>query len=142
MRFRCCHSAIRFDDLGWRHCSHLPQFGVLLSRSSVGFFQIQQIWILTGLQALNFAVWFCHALNPFLPLWLQFVLMVQVGLLGGFMYVNVFYLLVRETKVPEADKELGINLTAIFINFGIVLSAITEIILDKTILADAVERTK
>lgn len=112
------------------------QVGVFFARSSVSLVQIRRIEILTALQAAQFVLWFIHAAHPFLPLWLQLVDMVFVGLLGGLMYVNTFYLLVKEKRLRKADQELGINLVAISINIGIVVSSVLEIILFTTMLQD------
>jgi hypothetical protein len=60
-------------------------------------------------------------------------MMVYVGLLGGAMYVNVFALLVDDPGIPKADKEFGINLVAIFVNLGIVVASMFELLLDKVI---------
>ena len=61
--------------------------------------------------------------------------MIFVGLLGGAMYVNVFYLLVKDRRLArEEEQELAINLTAIGINVGIVLSSVLEIVLLNTVL--------
>jgi hypothetical protein len=43
--------------------------------------------------------------------WLQFPLMVYVGLLGGASYVNIFYLLLHDPKITQRDKELAVNIT-------------------------------
>jgi battenin len=114
------------------------QLGVLMSRSSISFIQIKRIEWLTVLQGINFGLWMLHSAYDFLPLWLQFILMVYVGLLGGAMYVNVFFLLVEE-DYEASDKELGINITALFINLGIVFAAIFNIVMDKTFFADEVK---
>lgn len=45
-------------------------------------------WVLTALQAANFVLWLLQAKYLFMPIGVQFVLMVQVGLLGGASYVN------------------------------------------------------
>ena len=45
-------------------------------------------------------------------------LMIYVGLLGGASYVNIFYLLLHDSKYPEKDRELCINIAALFITFG------------------------
>ena len=70
---------------------------------------------------------------PFMNVYVQFLAMVYVGLLGGAMYVNVFYLLVQKdaNPIPEEDRELCINLVATFMTVGIVTSSIFEIIFDK-----------
>lgn len=112
------------------------QVGVFFARSSVSLLQIRRIEILTTLQALQFVLWFIHATHPFLPLWLQLCDMIIVGLLGGLMYVNTFYLLVKEKRLRKADQELGINLVAISINVGIVVSSVLEIVLFTTMLKD------
>jgi hypothetical protein len=64
--------------------------------------------------------------------------MVFVGLLGGGMYVNVFYLLVSDDKLADSDRELAINLTSIFINLGIVSAAVFELVADNTFLSHLV----
>jgi len=115
----------------------LYQFGVLIARSSIPFFIIRRISVLTTLQGLNFVLWGFHAFFLFLPLWLQFVSMVYCGLLGGFMYVSVFYLLLSDSdSLSASDRELGINLTSIAVNFGIVTSSVFELILFNTALKD------
>jgi hypothetical protein len=45
--------------------------------------KIKWIEILTILQAINFALWMAQAYLHFMNIWVQFVLMVYVGLLGG-----------------------------------------------------------
>jgi battenin len=137
------------------------QFGVLISRSSISFLRIERIWTLTLLQAINFAFWMIHALHAFIPLWLQvrfcfnqvfinfqrsfelclrtpfphqFLWMVFVGLIGGAMYVNSFYNLMVDPNIPDQSREMCINVVSLWVNFGIVTSAVFEIIADKTFL--------
>lgn len=44
--------------------------------------------------------------------------MIYVGLLGGASYVNIFYLLLNDDKYPTNDRELCINIAALFITVG------------------------
>ena len=60
-------------------------------------------------------------------------MMVYVGLLGGAMYVNAFALVVDDPAIPAVDKELAINFVAIFVNVGITVASLFEILLDKVI---------
>lgn len=53
-----------------------------------------------------------------IPVYLLPVLMVYVGLLGGASYVNIFYMLLHDDKYPARDRELCINITAMFITLG------------------------
>lgn len=62
--------------------------------------------------------------------------MVFVGLLGGASYVNTFYLLLRDPKIPVADRELSVNLAAFAITLGITLASVFIIFMDQTFLKD------
>ena len=53
-----------------------------------------------------------------IPVYLLPALMVYVGLLGGASYVNIFYMLLHDDKYPARDRELCINITAMFITLG------------------------
>ncbi len=67
-----------------------------------------------------------------MPLWLQFVAMVFVGLLGGAMYVNVFAHVMKDSRIPSKDMEFSINIVCIFINIGIVCASVFDIIMTHT----------
>lgn len=69
--------------------------------------------------------------------WVQFPLMVVVGLFGGCMYVNTFANLTVDPRIPERDRELCINIVAMWITAGIVAASLTDILLDFTVLATA-----
>ena len=70
--------------------------------------------------------------DSFMPVWLQFVSMFFVGLLGGGMYVNVFAELVEDTRIPVVDREFCINIVCFFVNFGIVAASLFDILMDAT----------
>ena len=110
------------------------QIGVLISRSSITVIQIRRIWVISALQAANFVLWFLQAWVGVMPLWLQFIAMVWVGIMGGAMYVNVFYLLMKETKVADADRELAINCVSTVYYVGIIASSLTSLLFLNTIL--------
>lgn len=54
-----------------------------------------------------------------------------VGIMGGAMYVNVFYLAVQDKRVPDRDRTLGVNLIALWITAGIISASMTTLALDK-----------
>lgn len=116
-----------FENNMYEILSFFYQVGVLLSRSSVGIFRVKKIEILTFLQAVNFAAWFIHVCQPFMPMWLQCLWIVYVGLLGGAMYVNTFYDLMSDKEIPDVYREKCLNITSIFVMFGIVASSGFEI---------------
>ena len=111
------------------------QSGVLLSRSSLRCLRIKRISYLTFLQLINFIGWFLQAKYHFLSVSLQVVWMIWVGCMGGAMYVNVFANLVDDTEIAEKDRELSINLVAMAMNGGIVMSALFQLLAENTFLS-------
>jgi len=114
------------------------QLGVLISRSSLNFFKVKKVEIITILQGINMVYWVLQAKYLMLKgpgeIWILFGLMVYVGLLGGGSYVNIFYLVLNDPKIAPIDRELCVNITAIFVNVGITLSSVFILIMDNTFL--------
>jgi len=114
------------------------QLGVLISRSSLQFFKIKKVEVITILQGINMIYWVVQAKYLMLQgsgeIWVLFVLMVYVGLLGGASYVNIFYLVLNDPLIDPLDRELCVNITAIFINVGITLSSAFILVMDNTFL--------
>jgi len=111
------------------------QFGVLLSRSSLQFFKIKRIEILTVLQGINMVFWILQANYRFIhSVWPLFILMIYCGLLGGASYVNAFYLILHDKKIPNEDRELCINYAALLVTVGITSASCFILIMDHTFL--------
>lgn len=108
------------------------QVGVFISRSSLSLFVIERVWILTIIQTANFILWLWHVNSFFMDIWVQFAMMVFVGLLGGASYVNIFYSLIRLDKnpIPKEDREFCINLTGNAMTVGVILASVFELIYD------------
>jgi len=115
------------------------QLGVLISRSSLSLVKIKKVGVLTTLQGINMLFWILQAKYKFIVgpigVWILFLLMVYVGLLGGASYVNVFYLILHDPKIPDEDKELCVNITAFLVTMGITLSSVFIIFMDYTFLS-------
>jgi battenin len=122
-------------DHGYTVLQFCYQSGVLLSRSSLSFFRIKNIKIITITQGINFIGWYLNAQYHYLPTGFQIVWMIWVGCMGGCMYVNVFANLVDDQTIKNSDRELSINLVAFSMNIGIVCSAIFQLIADNTFLS-------
>ena len=58
--------------------------------------------------------------------------MVFVGLMGGASYVNVIYQLKNSPKLQKSEKELAMNINNLLGDLGILLAAITALILTMT----------
>ncbi len=112
------------------------QIGVFISRSSLSVVRIRAVWILTALQFVNFILWQIQAEWKLVPFLLQIPAMVFVGLLGGAMYVNVLFNILSDKKIPDDLRELGINITTMFVTLGITASSVYDLAIDKTFLAN------
>jgi len=110
------------------------QTGVWISRSSIQLIQIRRFEIITVVQGFNFLFWFLHVMFGFMAVYAQFAAMLWVGLFAGAMYVNVFFVLLRDDKY-EVDRELNLNIVSIFINIGVMMSSFFTLIADNTFLA-------
>eukprot|EP00762_Andalucia_godoyi_P003291 ANDGO_06646.mRNA.1 Battenin len=109
------------------------QFGVLISRSSLKFFKIRRVDVISFLQFLNFVLWMFQAGYKFMDVWTQFASMVFVGLLGGASYVNVFYLIFNDSeRISDSDRELATNICSIWVNCGIMLACSYVLLMDNT----------
>lgn len=90
------------------------QVGVFFSRTSLAFFQIPYVGVLSILQLINSIIWFIQAKTLFIGSasseknevglsFILFVLMLFVGLVGGASYVNCFFLILhRSLGLQEA----------------------------------------
>ncbi|XP_035661499.1 battenin-like [Branchiostoma floridae] len=111
------------------------QAGVFASRSSLQIVQIRRVEILTLLQGINMVVWVLDVHYKFLPVWILPAYMIFVGLMGGASYVNIFYLLLKDSQFPDEDRELCINITALFSTIGIATGCGVETALFTTVLS-------
>ena len=66
--------------------------------------------------------------------WLCFSTLIFLGLCGGGVYVGCFYFILNDNKIPPEYKELCLNICTIFVDAGVLLSSITCVILDNTIM--------
>jgi len=116
--------------------------GVTLSRASVSWFRIENLWLITGLQALNVALWFVEAtehtiLNYFgnTGYYILLAWMVWVGLMGGCCYANCMYAYNTWSNIPDNYRELGINLGFAMSNIGIFAATNITTLLQTTVLS-------
>jgi len=99
--------------------------------------KIKRIEIITILQGLNVVLWLWIAKFKLVNAYIQFALMVYVGLLGGASYVNVYYLILNDRVMNKKDRELAVNMTAIGVTLGITLASVCILGLNFTFLKNA-----
>ena len=62
--------------------------------------------------------------------------MIFVGLMGGASYVNVIYRLKNSPRLLKTEKELAMNILSCFDDLGVLLAAITALILTLTVFSE------
>jgi battenin len=94
------------------------QIGVFISRSSIPFFRIHDLYLPSFLQVINLVVLSAHALFNFIPnVYIIFAVVFWEGLLGGLVYVNTFAEI--SDRVPKADREFSLGATTVSDSGGI-----------------------
>ena len=113
------------------------QFGTLLSRSSLSLFKVKYIEVITVLQLINFVFWLVqgtiHFVQGYPVIWVLFVHMFYIGVVGGISYVNGFYLVLHDDRISHRDREFCMSLTSFAGSFGITASSLFIILLDNTL---------
>lgn len=114
------------------------QIGVVISRSSLFIFKyLKFVELLNLFQIVNFVFWFIEAMKGIISnQWICFASLILLGLCGGGVYVGCFYFILNDNHIPADYKELFLNICTIFVDFGVLLSSITCIVLDNTIMKE------
>ena len=110
------------------------QIGVFISRSSLNFFQVKKIWILTFVQCLFFTLFCTNAFYHFMPFGALLATMIFVGLFGGCSYVNAFHLMMNDPTMSTKQKEMVTAWNSFFISLFIVLSTLFTFVAEMTFL--------
>jgi battenin len=110
------------------------QFGVFIARTSLVWFKIEAVWIVTILQGVNFVVWWANAIEVYMDVWVEFAHMLFVGLMGGASFVNIAYIILKTNKLPNGYRETASNLNILFLNIGSVTASLFALLLDNTML--------
>jgi battenin len=99
------------------------QFGVFISRSSIAFVRIHNLYLPSFLQLATFIFLTLHALFNFIPsVWIVFAIIFWEGLLGGLVYVSTFAEITDQ--IPPKDREFSLSATSVSDSAGICLAGI------------------
>ena len=112
------------------------QLGVVLSRSSLFIFKyLKFVELLNIIQFCNFVFWFLEALLGITSnQYVCFVTLILLGLCGGGVYVGCFYFILNDINIPPHFKELVLNISTLFNDFGVLLSSVLCVIFDNTFM--------
>eukprot|EP00792_Barthelona_sp_PAP020_P002734 TRINITY_DN1430_c0_g1_i1.p1 TRINITY_DN1430_c0_g1~~TRINITY_DN1430_c0_g1_i1.p1 ORF type:complete len:472 (+),score=94.80 TRINITY_DN1430_c0_g1_i1:42-1418(+) len=121
-----------FEILGFCY-----QIGVLISRSSLTYFKLKPslLYLPTLLQLVNFFLWLYQDLHHTFNIYIQIIHMIFVGLMGGLGYVQLFYDVLHTNKIPTVDRELCVNIVAIWITIGTMGSCFYGLMVDKSLFS-------
>ncbi|KAK3616663.1 battenin CLN3 protein [Elasticomyces elasticus] len=109
--------------------SFIYQAGVFVSRSSLPFLRIRQLYTPAMLQVANLALLTIQALTPFIPsVWIVFGIVFWEGLLGGLVYVST-YAAVRE-EVPEEEREFSLGAVTVSDSAGIFVAGLLGVVME------------
>lgn len=110
------------------------QVGVFISRSSFTLFKFRRVGLLSFLQAVNFVLFLMIAYFKNVSVYIQVVLMVFVGLMGGTSYVNCMYLILSNKVLKKSEKEIAVNITGVFNDVGIFGASVGALVVSNYIL--------
>ena len=120
------------QNMQYRVYQFLYQFGVFVSRSSVIFFRIKYLWLMSFLQAAIFVLFYLEAEFMFIPfILITFCVILFEGLLGGATYANAFYRVRNEIESKRVEFSMGV--VSIADSFGITLAAFLSIAIHNSI---------
>jgi battenin len=115
------------------------QIGVFLSRSSLVFFVLHEVWILTLCQCAMFILWVVQASLHFLKyLVVMCLLMGVVGLFGGCAYVNAFHEMMNDSSLTAPQREMVTSYNSFFIALFIFLSTVFTFVAENTFMVPEV----
>lgn len=113
------------------------QIGVFLGRSSLSMLKIEQVWIMSVLMSGVFIFYLVNSIWLLVSnIFALYAVMVLVGLLNGTSFVNVFYQLKMSRKLRKTEKELAINLAAMFNDGAILLASVFSLFLSILIFTE------
>lgn len=99
----------------------LYQLGVFISRSSIAFIRVRQLYLPSFLQVGNLVLLTLHAVFFFIPsVYIVFLVIFWEGLLGGAVYVNTFAEIME--KVPNEEREFSLGATSVSDSAGICMA--------------------
>lgn len=107
----------------------LYQLGVFISRSSVSWFRIHNLYLPSLLQVGNLLLLTLHALWDFIPsVYIVFVVIFWEGLLGGAVYVNTFAEIME--NVPLEEREFSLGATSVSDSGGICVAGFLGMVME------------
>ncbi|TGJ83014.1 hypothetical protein E0Z10_g5752 [Xylaria hypoxylon] len=107
----------------------LYQIGVFVSRSSIAFIRVHQLYLASFMQVGNLVLLTLHSLLGFIPnVYIIFVIVFWEGLLGGTVYVNTFAEIME--NVPFEEREFSLSATSVSDSAGICIAGFVSMAME------------
>eukprot|EP01080_Neovahlkampfia_damariscottae_P004735 gene4735-8318_t len=114
------------EDIQYVYYQFLYQIGVFISRSSISFIRLENIWLQSIIQCCIFVYLFFDALFRITPnIGIIFAIILFEGLLGGSTYVNAYYRITQE--IEEEKREYSMSMTSLACTVGISMAGVLSI---------------
>ena len=110
------------------------QLGNATGRSTLRFFRIPYLFLLTSIQGIFCTLWCLNSIFKFMNLPAEIAAMLGVGLNSGLSYINVFKQTMNYKANSRKEKEMITNITTISFAGFIALSSIFTLIYENTFL--------
>ncbi|KAI0535914.1 Batten's disease protein Cln3 [Xylaria digitata] len=107
----------------------LYQIGVFVSRSSIAFIRVRQLYLASLLQVGNLVLLTLHSLLNFIPnVYIIFLIVFWEGLLGGGVYVNTFAEIME--NIPFEEREFSLGATSVSDSAGICIAGFVSMAME------------
>ncbi|KAF2966032.1 hypothetical protein GQX73_g7565 [Xylaria multiplex] len=107
----------------------LYQIGVFVSRSSIAFIRVRQLYLASLLQVGNLVLLTLHSLFNFIPnVYIIFLIVFWEGLLGGGVYVNTFAEIME--NIPFEEREFSLGATSVSDSAGICIAGFVSMAME------------
>ena len=134
----CAQKPSEVQDWHYPLMNLMYQIGVFISRSSLALFKFPWVGWLTLCQLVFFGMWATQPFFYWMPIYVQIIFMICVGLFGGCSYVNSFHLIMNDPHLSTKEKEVVTSWNAFVISLFIVLSTVFDVVSENTFLKDKV----
>ena len=138
-KFKCINSkGSIFESAQYETLLFFYEIGVVISNSCAFLIKhINHIEIFTYFQIINFILWYFESILGYISnQWICFIHLFFVGFCGGGANIGILENMFNSKNIVQRFQELCLNICEFFMDWGILLSSLTSIFFDNTILKE------
>lgn len=99
--------------------------GNFFGQICLAFKKIKNLGWLTLQQFMVFLMYCSNIGYKWIGVYIQFVLIFVIGVIGGFGVINGLYIIQHDKVINSNEREIGINVVGLYSDLGIIVSHIT-----------------